>query len=373
VITIAQTGFFFRMTHLPRFSWLLASSFVVALAACSSDEQSLGKNDLGVTGTDGGAAGSFDEGPGGNAGAPNEPAPGGAAGTGSLTVGGSGGAPGSAGSVNPPGQAGAGGFAGSPPVMPAQRICDGNDGITLGRRVIGGYLPASEALPLEVGYRAFYVDGHCQYWIINAGSDGQYAWREARTGTLGAEDEIKLATDFGYAQWPAIYGDYTDPAAFSSDAGRTEVFDRQGRVSCIAKCLDDAPSAAKGHITYANAWVDALFAQGSPLPAGPMRMRAFANADTSGSTALPLTLSVSLASLVGTTATPFFGDAPLLENASDIAALRALRAQVLGGAAGLPPRFHVLAPDGAAFTVSFRDSLPFENEHGLIPSPANAP
>ena len=119
--------------------------------------------------------------------------------------------------------------------------------------------------------------------------------------------------------------------------------------------------------TNANAWRQKLLAQGTPLT-GPIRLRSL-RSDGLGWKTHPLPLSFSLASVAITSSDYLFGDAPLITLPEDLTALRALRAIILADTSSIASQFEVVGSDGLRYRVAFRDALPIEDEHGLVPIP----
>ncbi|RYE92568.1 MAG: hypothetical protein EOO75_06400 [Myxococcales bacterium] len=237
--------------------------------------------------------------------------------------------------------------------------------------------PGSRLL-LEPGLRSFYVDGHCQFWATSPMSDGYYPWQPIRTGTLTAAQAQQLAADAGYDQWPAGRGDYTDGTQF--DAPFTYLFDRDGKTSCAVACRPDAPAFVASMMTTMRDWHTTLYAQGTPVTT-PMRARSVELLlNDPPYTVLPWPLATQVEAIeYDPSVSEYLGDAPLITDPADLVKLRQLRSDVLAlplVPPGPAPRFavrQVLDGEGnlakMRYRVFFRDTLPFENEHGLIALP----
>lgn len=323
-------------------SLLLVASL---LFHCTHDEQSLGANrpDLAGAGASGADAG-------------------GASGTG---LGGASGM-------------GLGGSAGTTSTT-SRRLCDGSDGLTLGYRVdAGGMVDTGSYVQYELGATGVFVDGHCQYWIINPSTptyQERSRWRAVHTGTLSAAQEQQLSADVGYDQWPQLYGDRSGSGI--PDASSVVVFDRAGSFSCGALCKPATQAVSQTIAVHIDAWVDELYTQGAPV-ATPMRVRA-AQLSTSkdgyakSAVFLPWALATSLSSVALGSGDEFHGDAPQITDPGDLTELRKLRDQMLTYnnpfSTGLLNVYLEQETPFARALVFFRDTIPLENEHGLIPVP----
>lgn len=310
----------------------LSSSLSLSLVACSNDDQSLGKNNLASTGG----------GNGGNAGAGSNTNTAGSGGTSTNTA----------------------GSAGAPTVDPTtRRICDGSDGITLGHTTRGGgQIEAISAVVFEAGFGSFYVDGHCNYWVINA-EFSRFA--PARTGKLTETEEAQLAQDVGYAALPGLQGSQNH-CKVQADGSTTFLFDRAGAAICNGNVDSSTTPALASALTNARTWRETFVANGVPLT-GPIRLRA-SRSDNDWKTH-PLPVSFSLATVAVSPTEILFGDAPVVGSAGDLDALRSLRALVLAEDISTSSLFEVLGTDGLRYRIAFRDALPIEDEHGLVPIP----
>lgn len=242
----------------------------------------------------------------------------------------------------------------------ARRICDGSPGLTLGYRASGGLPPLGDIgrLLAEAGYDVLYVDGSCRYWA-HAGF-GPLAWRGVVTGRLTEADEAALAKDVRWDSLPERYGTVGKP---DTEDGRLVLFDAVGTSECLGLCDGVQATTWRDASVGAHDWVERLYARGEPADLS-IRLRAAELQDGAGGTLYPLSLSIPLAAIAAGTAPP--APAFLVSDAGDLAALRAMRRELLGeGVAGSL----VVESEGKRFRLAFRDAFPFEGADGVVAAP----
>ncbi len=254
----------------------------------------------------------------------------------------------------------------------SRRICDGSDGLTLSyTNRGGGMFDTGIYVQYEIG-TGFFVDGHCQYWVTPPGVDPYFGnpLYPTRTGTLTAAQEQQLATDLGYDQWPQFYG--LSPGSSSPDKGAVLAMDRTGAFSCWALCGSNQADS-EAFFSRISQWEGDLYTQGTATST-PMRARAVEVDDEQATqlsaVLLPWTLSVPLASLLST-GDDFHGDAPLIDDADDLSKLRAIRDTMRTIRTETPGKSVYVEQTTPLLRAQLylRDTIPLENEHGLIPAP----
>lgn len=262
------------------------------------------------------------------------------------------------------GDAGASGAAGGPTdgATTTRRICDGSAGLTLGHRYDTGQRSYGDVGRVQEGggFDALYVSGGCRYWVLSILSESP--WRAARTGVLSSDQAEALAAAMKYDTLPSWYGVHGTTAA---GGDRRVVFDGQGSVVCLADCEEAALPEMAQLRQGAHGWAVSLWGAGADLD-GHMRLAVVAPLAASGPV-LPLKLSRPLADLAG-----LGGASPWVTTVTDpvdLKSLRDLRAVVTSEGWGSAPAFSVSDREGESYLVSFRDSVPAEDDAGIVAEP----
>jgi len=254
--------------------------------------------------------------------------------------------------------------------VPDVHICDGSEGLRFGITLQAdvGEMPSGVAVELELGHSFLYVDGSCHYWTgtLNPerGGGDLTAYHE---GTLSESDALALEEDTLYARWEELEGIYGE-----GPSGGAMIFGLDGEhvVGCFFDCTkSSAPELDGALMERSKEWLERLHRGGAPVT-GPMRIRTESIYPVVQKT-VDWTLSVPPADLVvGSERLLELGDSPLIEDEANLAALRAIRELYLGDTEldNIP---YVLATDPsdpeAYYLFAFRDTIPLEDEHGLIP------
>ncbi len=258
-----------------------------------------------------------------------------------------------------------------------EHICDGSDELTLG--MIVGDLAAETSYPqvveTELGYSFLYMDGGCHYW---AGT-GDLSWgggcfSAITEGTLSPAEVAALEQDVSYARWTILRGTHAQEDVYPSGVFATN---GESTVVCLGECSNESPSADEALRVHGQQWMEKLYRAGNPV-SGPMRIGVVCDLTTSSPPAQtvswPLSSSPSNYVLEGEW-DGTLGDSTLIERSGDINALRALRAwYAQSGGRVLRDVIYTQNPEDEVSTCQlvFRDTIPLEDEHGLVPIPSPA-
>jgi hypothetical protein len=254
------------------------------------------------------------------------------------------------------------------------RICDGSPGLRLAMVLGGGGTVANE-IEREIGFFYLYVLGTCEYFALPA--EGSALWPDAHTGTLdpATEEELSRALDYGHLADVAGSWD----TAGVSDGSTLLVSDGVRTMACYAGC-EDGPEGARA-LWAELGWIDELWAAGEPF-SGPLRLSVIGWVDsTIDELGGPWPLAIdpwSIARDGNVDPPPEAGETVLLDDADDVATLRELRRQyreddlpqdVINALQAYGHLTFLDAGGQDLFQLWMRDSLPIEDENGLIDLP----
>lgn len=261
---------------------------------------------------------------------------------------------------------------------PAAPICDGAAAPEISSAIaifpdLGTWIPDGEQVLDDNGYYFVYVDRNCRYWASRA----PFSHGEFRTGVLSSADLAHFTNDLLFQRWWDWAGVWV-PAAPVSDAPVAVLypeFTREAAVICYGLCagpplplelgtiyervfpfidgLWQAGASASGDVRFiARRWADG---EGQANPVFDWPPTSFALADV----AVPYSSSPQ----------PAFGQG-LLASGNDAMLLRELRGQYLvSWASSVSPSIEVRDAAGVRYSVFVRDTLPFEDENGLVRPP----
>lgn len=274
------------------------------------------------------------------------------------------------------------------------KLCDGSQNRTLSVAVAVdlGRIGGQQILLMENGASFLHVRGDCRYWV-DAATTGRY-----HTGVLGKLEE-DLAKDLFYGQWASkgltrSWG--PEPGVF--DASPTLFSDGRDRlaISCTSDCpLEGAPAEIPAMWKAVAPWLQRLSDAGEPVT-GPLRIVVFDGQTWGpapyGPNPIPIwPLSWPLSSVAVSYDDSFNlgpGDANVvITDADEVAKVVAIWSEYASGVHGslaqtMPLFFHdapgrdvdggSAADAGVASTrlyaVLIRDTIPLEDEKGLVPA-----
>ena len=254
-------------------------------------------------------------------------------------------------------------------------ICDGSEGLRLAMVLGGGGLVANE-LEREIGFYYLYVLGTCEYFALPANAG--YEWPDAHTGVIDPATAEELSRALDYGGLADIAGSWDSEGV--SDGSTLLVSDGVHTVACYAGC-EQGPEGARA-LWSELPWIDMLWAEGDAY-AGPLRISVIGWADATLPDELgqPWPLAIdpwSIAIDGNVDPAPEAGQGVLIDDEAQVATLRELRRQYRED--DLPPDvpnaleiYGHLTFEAAGgqdlFQLWMRDSLPIEDEMGLIDLP----
>jgi hypothetical protein len=247
-----------------------------------------------------------------------------------------------------------------------ERICDGSQDLRLAWFLsFGGGIVRTE-FQFEVGFYYLYVRGDCHYWVVPYREGGDPMWIATHTGIIDEAQEAELIELLQYGAWDDVLGVWAEPG--SSDAAIVRLHDghSESGVGCVGEC-PDAPELVQSMRNAHQAQLRHWWELGEPST-GPMRVLAVAIAEGENMTdPVPWTVELELASLaVGYEQSFCRGQSKLVDDPATVAALREFRAEYAQALQDFSD-FYVETASGEMYELYLRDSLPFEDEFGLIP------
>jgi hypothetical protein len=243
---------------------------------------------------------------------------------------------------------------------PPRRICDGTDGIRLAFwiPVQATRVLAFTAELYDLGADFLYVDGHCHYWVQEPDTAPHVVWRPYREGVLTAAQEAALHDTVSYDDFAAGAPPCKGPLA--SDQSPERVWDGIEVYSCngILQAPADWPMR------------DALSASAAPLT-GAMRVMVGSQSTLDNTPIYPWPLAGTPASYeIEYQASMAFGQSTLVTDATEVAALRALRDRAIADALVAPGYFYnIIYVEPKDTVISMRDDVPFANQPGGLWAP----
>lgn len=246
-------------------------------------------------------------------------------------------------------------------------LCDGSDSVRLAYRLAGGgpAPPGSQVLS-ENGFVYLIITGTCHYWVLAEIES------EVREGTLSADQAASLAADLGLERWSELPP--KQPGGGCADGPTPTVRFRGDRYE-LPGCTFPAPDggAALALESALAAVVKALYLTGAPA-SGSVRFVLtrpqfdWGSAVEAQAVAWPQA-APDAASVAMTTEQIFSyrsGSSALATEAAAVA-LRAIRTMFGGNVRPLSDgALPVVDRDGTAYLLYLRDSIPLEDDHGLL-------
>ena len=246
-------------------------------------------------------------------------------------------------------------------------LCDGSAGIVLALRVVdpAGRVSAGAQVLWDNGAGFLYVTGDCRYWVYDINRGG--TWHPFRTGTLSPVQAATLYNSLGIAGWNRIVGRWVG----SVFDGSTLLFTRGPlTIACERNC--DAPGTPPEVQALARQLPGVLteLARDAEPVTGPMRYVVVRPENPSLRDVFvlsPLALRLNEVAISDAEAARLqYGQGRLLDNPTDVSALRALRNLEGVRTDRTPYGYLAVTEDGVRYKIYPRDTLPFEDEQGLV-------
>jgi len=247
--------------------------------------------------------------------------------------------------------------AGSAAPVVLEPLCDGSDRIRLELSVgHGRFQVPGASFTGPLGARFVFVDGQCRYFAGSSPLQG------IRTGVLDEPDARALAEAVGFGRLATWEQETAGQSLLSClDGPAMVILGPIAGVACVCSCGDAAPEGLDPAISAAGEWLMRLFAEGMPST-GPVRVAAESESTSAGwaewaFSAWPMAWPVTDV-LVTRTLGQIAEDAgKRVEDESEAAQLRALRAEALARAPLVPDIF-IRESAAAWYRVYVRDELP---------------
>lgn len=250
-------------------------------------------------------------------------------------------------------------------------ICDGSHEIRLAVSRRGGG-PDVE-LMREIGTEYLYVLGTCEYWVL--GLHAQPVWPDARYGILDEPTVSALAAELEYYEWDRLRGAWGTSTPIA-DATTLLLHDGSSTISCYSDCNDSAEVAEISQ--RASSWIHVLWDGAQPVEGG-LRAIAYSYPTMADPSFRTWPLSWPISQIAKTSSEHVYqeGSGVVIDDAEDAATLRAWRSDYRDGT--IPREFaNTLTQSGLLMFIDsenvgtnfwMRDSIPIENDRGLIPIP----
>ena len=229
-----------------------------------------------------------------------------------------------------------------PPVL-----CDGSSSIRLAFAVRATPFPHAGHFNFENGSSFLIISGMCDYWTFGPPSFDGVQLDDVHTGHLTVAESQSIAERVRYGSLAALAGDYQVDDHYSYD---TYITDGVNVIICPSVlCPDAEDPAVPAILTTVSDVVGELYDTGVPV-AGDIWYEIEPFDSTLPHTPVEWPLSIPLVPGRGRAAT------------RDAAVLRGIRARVRAGEFCLNCAFIPFrVTGGPTFSVSLRDSIPFED------------
>lgn len=275
------------------------------------------------------------------------------------------------------GSGGSGGDAGTDADTGAEiPLCDGSEGLRFSVVVISGNVLPAELVRWELGARFLFIQGNCQYWV--SGPETPSRWQHYHTGTLTELERTTVEDAFLWGQWQREelvghwlrgQGEFDVPSkAFQSS---------EGEIICDGGCGAESNPAEVFQIRDAEQpMVDQLWNSSAPY-SGALRVQATVDRGSLSRfepAIWPLTWSLSEI-VVEPEEEAYLqpGMSTLVSDPEEASALRAIwddyDATIPQWKSLGPIPFEDPQAPGVVFAVVMRDTLPFEEDNGLVTLP----
>jgi hypothetical protein len=240
----------------------------------------------------------------------------------------------------------------------AEPLCDGSEDLRLVYSSGGGFVDTMYFFTSPHGAEFFAVDGTCQFYA------GSNYMRGIFSGTLTQAQAAELSKAVQWdelANWDwSLYQDMSCP-----DAGGSSLTRAKMTAGCSCGCDPAAPKGLEQALSSADAWVERLMTQGTPI-AGPVSAVAYTSetADSSNAPVVTWPLTRAMSSIPGLVhalnennfAMPW--SAASFEDAAETMKLREARAATFGqkmtGWTGYVP----VQEGSKQYRLYIRDELP---------------
>lgn len=208
-----------------------------------------------------------------------------------------------------------------------------------------------------------FVDAQCNYWVNNP----EQIWDETRTGTLDKTAASRLGEAFHLNSWEELNGVWSDPGPIH-DAGVLVFDDSVHAVGCAKLCdAPDVPQAVKDMRDALPLVAKDLWQAGSPLTSTLRVIAIRRDGPPAGYQVVEWPLARPITEFVLTSDSIGFGEGILEEDLGSVSLLKELRRGHLRGDHGLFVATIYAASAGMHYELYFRDTLPFEDESGIVP------
>jgi hypothetical protein len=245
-------------------------------------------------------------------------------------------------------------------------LCNGDPAVRFAYQAVGGgqSLPGSQVV-FENGSLYLLVTGGCHYWTMR---DRQSDLRE---GDLSPAQAAELAHELRLGSWSDLDREYVRPLCDGGD----DLFrfdDRQ--VAIRSRCsAPDTSSSVQWLTQAAGAASQRAYDRGAPV-SGPVRFVLVSELGTWSSNvegrAAPWPLSIDPASIALSyeAATRYEYGSSQIATSGDAAVLRQIRRDFFasGGGPFSGGFIPILGPGGARYQLFVRDSIPLEDDRGLL-------
>lgn len=257
----------------------------------------------------------------------------------------------------------------SPSTSPLN-ICTGRERLELS--AVSLPLPARAPPGMQVmwenGHSFVYVDGSCRYWALTP----QDVWAEVRTGQLTADAERSLLARVRYESWHSWVGEH-HPSSIANDADIVILVPgmrAESTVTCFEGCGSaPVPSELQATARDLGQIATDLWMTGNPVT-GDVRF-VLVREETSEVPIQylewPLAIEPSTLSISESEAAQLSWGRGQIASNQDADSLRALRAGFRDSPlVGLVPHIPVKDSNGFRYKLFLRDTIPYEDETGLI-------
>jgi hypothetical protein len=246
-----------------------------------------------------------------------------------------------------------------------RNLCDGSQDLRLAWVHGGGGLIAAE-IQREIGFYYLYVRGDCHYWVVPFQRPPEIEVFETHTGVLDEAAEAELAELVRYGEWDGLAGHWPEPGG--ADIPTTYVHDGEQMIVCDGICPEaPAPVVAieeAGFSKFLELWQ-----AGEALDDAPMRVLATPVSSDAPGEHVPWTVDLALADIaVSPEVAMQQGVSTLIEDPETAVALREFRAMHADGLADFF-EFNVDVGPDESYALYLRDTVPFEDAQGLVPTP----
>ncbi|HEY6507614.1 MAG TPA: hypothetical protein VIY56_06350 [Vicinamibacterales bacterium] len=240
-------------------------------------------------------------------------------------------------------------------------LCNGDPSVRLAFQTVGGgtTLPGSQ-VTYENGFRYLVVTGDCRYWAMKDDDS------DVREGHLSSAQAEEIVNDWRLSTWTSLDSHYGHGVPDAS----VYVLSFEGTHITVSPSFSDAAEPGQWLGVEGQATLKSAYDAGTAV-AGPVRFVLVEGATWSSSVQgldWPLTVDPASLALTYAQASSYVTGTSQVALASDAEALRQLRRDFLGaGRGGLTGGYiPVLGPTGAQYQLFVRDSIPIEDEHGLL-------